>query len=178
MKRRNAIGAVIVAVIALGAGAYAFAAPGAGAAGSASAAAAPAPGVNISVIGQKQGDFSKGKPITVLAISHEIVSPRDPQSGLPTGKRQHMPISVTMQWGPTTPKFLEALVTNENLTSVLIGLLRSGKPVATITLTNASVSHFVQTGQNVQFDMTYQKITWTWLDGGITAEDDWEVPSA
>ena len=23
---------------------------------------------------------------------------------------------------------------------------------------------------------TYQKITWTWKDGGITADDDWEAP--
>ena len=23
---------------------------------------------------------------------------------------------------------------------------------------------------------TYQKITWTWIEGGITAEDDWETP--
>lgn len=22
----------------------------------------------------------------------------------------------------------------------------------------------------------YQKITWTWEDGGITSEDDWETP--
>ena len=24
--------------------------------------------------------------------------------------------------------------------------------------------------------LTYQKITWTWIDGGVTAEDDWEAP--
>jgi len=134
------------------------------------------------VTGQQQGDFSKGKPIPVLAVSHEIVSPRDPATGLATGRRQHKPISVTMQWGPTTPKFIEALVNNENLTSVLIGLLRTNNvgqvaTVATIKLTNASVSHFVQTGHTVQFDMTYQSIQWTWVDGGITAQDDW-APSS
>ena len=171
MKRRNAIGAVVVAVLALGAAAYAFAAPGA--AGSTTTTVPPS--MNISVIGQKQGAFAAGK-LTISALSHEIVSPRDPATGLPTGKRQHKPISVTMPLGSTTPKFLTALVTNENLTSVLIGLLRNGTQVATIRLTNASVSRFVQTGQTVQFEMTYQKITWTWVDGGITAEDDWEAP--
>jgi type VI secretion system secreted protein Hcp len=30
--------------------------------------------------------------------------------------------------------------------------------------------------EHVQF--TYQKIIWTWQDGGITAEDDWESPVA
>jgi type VI secretion system secreted protein Hcp len=175
MKRKSAIGAVLVAVVALGAAMYAFAAPGAGAAASA-ASAARGTSMNVSVTGQKQGVFSKGKPIQVIALSHEIVSPRDPASGLPTGKRQHQPISLTMQYGPTTPKFIQALVTNENLSSVLIGLLRGGRQVATIRLTNASVSHFVQTDQNVEFDFTYQKIEWTWVDGGITAEDDWEAP--
>ncbi len=176
MKRRIAFGAMLVAVVVVGAALYAFAAPRAGAARTASAAAAPAQSMIVSVTGQKQGVFSKGATIPVLAVSHEIVSPRDPQSGLPTGKRQHKPISLTMQWGPTTPKFIQALVTNENLTSVLIGLLRSGKQVATIKLTNASVSDYVQTDQNVQVSMTYQKITWTWLAGGITASDDWEAP--
>ena len=81
-----------------------------------------------------------------------------------------------MQWGASTPKLINALITNENLTSVLIGLLRSGSQVATIKLTNASVSDYVQTDQGAQLSFTYQKITWTWVDGGITASDDWEAP--
>jgi type VI secretion system secreted protein Hcp len=31
----------------------------------------------------------------VKAGSHEIVSPRDPASGLPTGKRMHKPFTTT-----------------------------------------------------------------------------------
>lgn len=175
MKRMTVIGAVLLAVVGLGAALYASAAPRAGAAGTVTTPVALA--MNLSVTGQKQGLFSKTK-IPVLNVSHEIVSPRDAASGLPTGRRQHKPISLTMQWGATTPRFVTALVNNENLTSVLIGLLRNGITVATIKLTNANVSHFVQTDQNVQFDMTYQKITWTWVAGGITALDDWEAPVA
>ena len=129
----------------------------------------------VMVTGQKQGQFSQA-PIEVTAISHEIVSPRDPASGLPTGKRQHKPIVITTEWGASTPLFLNALTQNENLTSVLIGLLRDGKQVATIQLTNASISQFDQHGENVTLQFTYQKITWTWVDGGITAQDDWEAP--
>ena len=99
MKRRIAFGAMLVAVVALAAAMYAFAAPRAGAARTSAAAAAGSEKMTIAVTGQKQGVFSKGRPIPVLALSHEIVSPRDPQSGLPTGRRQHMPISVTVQWG-------------------------------------------------------------------------------
>ena len=129
----------------------------------------------VMATGQKTGQFS-ANPIDVTAVSHEVISPRDPASGLPTGKRQHKPITITMQWGPSTPLFLNALVNNENLTSVLIGLLRNGQQVATITLTNASVSDYVEQGGNAQISFTYQKITWTWNDGGITAGDDWEAP--
>ena len=129
------------------------------------------------VTGQKTGQFS-ASPIDVTSISHEIVSPRDPASGLPTGKRQHKPITITTEWGATTPLFLNALTQNENLTSVLIGLLKNGQQVATIHLTNASISDYVEQGGNVQISFTYQKIEWTWTDGGITAEDDWEVPNS
>ena len=129
----------------------------------------------VMATGQKQGPFSQ-TPIDVSAVSHEIVSPRDAASGLPTGKRQHKPITITMEWGASTPLFLNALVNNENLTSVLIGLLRNGNQVATIKLTNANVSRYVQHGGGVTVEFTYQKITWTWIDGGITAEDDWEAP--
>jgi type VI secretion system secreted protein Hcp len=131
----------------------------------------------VSVTGQVQGKFSS-TPIDVTAISHEIVSPRDPASGLPTGKRQHKPIVLTMDWGASTPLFLNALTQNENLTSVLIALLSNGKQVATIQLQNASVSQFDQHGENVTLQFTYQKITWTWIDGGIAATDDWESPSS
>ena len=88
----------------------------------------------------------------------------------------HKPISITKQLDATTPLLLNALVNNENLTSVLIGLLRDGKQVATIKLTNASISDYVANGGNETWSFTYQKITWTWVDGGITAQDDWEAP--
>jgi type VI secretion system secreted protein Hcp len=127
------------------------------------------------VHGQQSGDFGQD-PIDVTGLLHEIVSPRDPASGLPTGKRQHKPITLTTAWGRSTPLLINALVTNENLTSVLIGLLRDGQQVATIKLTNANVAQYDQHGDDVTFQFTYQKIEWTWLDGGIVTEDDWEAP--
>ena len=134
----------------------------------------------IAITGQKQGQFqgSNGPTIPIDAVGHEIVSPRDPASGLPTGKRQHKPFTITKEIDKSTPLILNALVTNENLTSVLIGMVRDGNQVMTIKLTNASVSDRVQKGDFETISFTYQKITWTWVDGGITAEDDWEAPVA
>ena len=175
MKRKIAFGSLL-AVVALGAAMYAFAAPGAGAAGTASTATVPGQTMNLSATGQKQGAFAKSIPL--IAVSHEVVSPRDPATGQATGKRQHKPFTMTMQWGATTPKFITALTTNENLSSVLIGLLRSGTQVGKIKLTNAHVSDYVQTDQGLALSFTYQKIEWTWVQGGITASDDWEAPVA
>jgi type VI secretion system secreted protein Hcp len=131
----------------------------------------------VMATGAKQGPFSN-TPINVTAVSHEIVSPRDPASGLPTGKRQHKPIVFTTEWGASTPLFINALTTNETLTSVLIDLLRNGKQVATIQLVNASVAQYDEHGGSVTIALTYQKITWTWVDGGISATDDWEAPNS
>jgi type VI secretion system secreted protein Hcp len=128
----------------------------------------------LDVTGAKQGALST---IPVIGFSHEIVSPRDPASGLPTGKRLHKPIVVTKLMDKTSPLLLNALVTNENLSSVTFTLLRSGQPVATIKLTNASIADYTANGETEHWSFTYQKITWTWLDGGITASDDWEAPT-
>jgi Type VI secretion system effector, Hcp len=76
----------------------------------------------IAITGQKQGQFqgSHGPTIPIDAIGHEmIVSPRDPASGLPTGKRQHEPIAITKEIDKSSPLILGALVTNETLTQVL-----------------------------------------------------------
>lgn len=131
----------------------------------------------VSVTGAKQGSFSQS-PIPVTGFSHEIISPRDPASGLPTGKRQHQPIVITKQLDATTPLFLSALVTNEVLTNVTITLSEGGQQVATVVLTNATLSDYTAHGTTEKWSFTYQKITWTWLNGGITASDDWESPTS
>ena len=141
----------------------------------ASAANPDAVDATMTVTGQKQGSFT-ASPMVLIGLSHEIVSPRDAASGLPTGKRQHKPLVITKQIDKATPLLLNALVTNENLTQVLIGLRQGGQQVATIKLTNASIAGRVQRGSTESISFTYQKIEWTWIDGGVTATDDWEAP--
>ena len=41
------------------------------------------------------------------------------------------------------------------------------------SLANPELSRFAEY-EHIAF--TYQKVIWTWKDGGITAEDDWEAP--
>jgi type VI secretion system secreted protein Hcp len=124
----------------------------------------------ITATGQKSGKIADG--LAVTAVSHEIQSPRDVASGLPTGKRVHKPITITMSWGSSTPLFIDALVSNENLTTMEIDLLQSGATIAKIKLTNADVSDYQLHGTAVTLSFTYQKIEWA--TGSTTVEDSWE----
>ncbi|HTO92216.1 MAG TPA: Hcp family type VI secretion system effector [Candidatus Sulfotelmatobacter sp.] len=155
--------------------------------------------------GQKQGDIKgsvtqKGREgkIMVIAVSHEIISPRDPASGLPTGKRMHKPYVITKELDKSTPLLYNALVNNENLptweiefwTPQLSAATGTGqeKQHYTVELTNANIASIAfrmpnnkhpdlaKYAEYEEVAFTYQKITWTWKDGGITASDDWEAP--
>jgi type VI secretion system secreted protein Hcp len=67
---------------------------------------------------------------------------------------------------------------------------KSGKEVQhyAVELLNASIAGVryemlnnkypenLQHGEREHTSFCWQKITWTWMDGGITAEDDWETP--
>ena len=155
--------------------------------------------------GQQQGEIKgsvtqKGREnkIMVIAVNHEITSPRDPASGLPTGKRMHKPFVITKELDKSSPLLYQILATNENIpewelmfyTSQIKATQGTGMEVQhyTVKLTNANIASidFVMPNnkhpdlmkfaeyENVAF--TYQKIEWTWTSGGIMASDDWEAP--
>ena len=152
--------------------------------------------------GQQQGDIKgsvtqKGREnsIMVIAVEHEIISPRDAASGLPTGKRHHKPLTITKEVDKSSPLLYNVLVNNENITNWELQFWQpsaSGKEHQhyTIKLTNAQVAGIklemlnnkypenMQHKEREHISFTYQKIEWTWMDGGITAEDDWESPVA
>ena len=147
----------------------------------------------LTLTGQTQGQIKgsvtqKGREgaIMVIAVSHEIVSPRDAASGLPTGKRQHKPFVITKEIDKSTPLLYQALVNNENIPEFELTVFPSNDKLAkaaayTVKLTNANIAsiNLVTTPDGkdaMQVSFTYQKIEWTWVDGGITAQDDWETP--
>ena len=156
-------------------------------------------GAFMTCVGQHQGAFegpvtTKGyeKSVEVDVSAHAIVSPRDAASGLPTGKRQHKPFTITKPVDKTTPLFYKALVTNETLTSCTIKFVRPSDHGTLdnyymVKLTNASTASIEfkkgdarggagRFGEYEEISFTYQKIEWTITDGGITATDDWEAP--
>src|SRR5262245_58318316 len=106
----------------------------------------------LNLKGQKTGDIKgsvtqKGREgkIMVIAVSHEIVSPRDPASGLPTGKRMHKPMVITKELDKSTPLLYNVLVNNENITEWQLQFWQPSATGAekqhfTIKLTNANIA--------------------------------------
>lgn len=155
--------------------------------------------------GQRQGEIKgsvtqKGREnkIMVIAVNHEIISPRDPASGLPTGKRMHKPFTITKELDKSSPLLYNALTTNENISEWELQFwtpqLKAASGVGTevqhytVKLTNANIANIsfkmannkhpdlMKFAEYEEVAFTYQKIEWTWNDGGITAGDDWESP--
>ena len=150
--------------------------------------------------GQRQGEIKgsvtqKGREdrIMVIGFNHEVVSPRDAASGLPTGKRQHKPMVITKELDKATPLLYNMLVNNEQITEFKLDFWQPSHTGAekqhyTVALTNASIAGIraemlnnkypenMQHTEREHISFCYQKIEWTWNDGGITAGDDWEAP--
>jgi len=133
--------------------------------------------------------------ILVQELMHDVSIPRSPQTGLPTGKRVHGPITITKEIDKGSPKLMQALCSGEQMKSVLLEFIRiSPKGMEeiyyTIKLENAiivSVNDYspmallkendpMRHMEKVSF--TYEKIIWTWVTDGIEAEDSWTAPKA
>ena len=158
----------------------------------------------MKVKGQKQGNIQgsvtqkrREGSIEVIEFHHSILSPRDAVSGLPTGKRMHKPLTITKPTDKATTHLYAALTANENLPEVTIDFWTPQIKAATgagtevqfytVKLTNASISSIAAALPNRDdpsqqklplhevVEFTYQKIEWTWKEGGATAMDDWAV---
>jgi type VI secretion system secreted protein Hcp len=156
----------------------------------------------LRLVGEKTGAIKgsvvqKGREgkIMVIAVSHDVASPRDAASGQATGKRQHSPLVITKEVDRSTPLLHQVQATNEAIREWELQFwtpqLRAAAGVGTevqhftITLTNASIAAIhtempnnkhpdlmkLETFEQVAF--AYEGITWTWTDGGITASDEW-----
>jgi len=134
----------------------------------------------------------------IIALDHDVNSPRDASSGLATGRRQHKPLTLTMELGKLFPLFHQAIFTNDTIAKMEIkffsarqmGTVASaaGKMinVYTLILTNATVCDVrtavrnIKNPENTKYEafqevqFTYQKIESIWKEGNITGTDDWE----
>jgi type VI secretion system secreted protein Hcp len=155
------------------------------------AAAAPAHvTLYFTAVGKRQGGFkgdglkAKGHENQMLAFAFDygLVSPRDPATGQASGKRQHKPVVITKEWGASTPQFLSAAATNEQLTKVTMEFWDTDTKGMqrlhfVVTLTDASVSEVKQRLANdlltEDLSFTFRKIMVEDKIGKTTFEDTW-----
>ncbi len=147
--------------------------------------------------GQIQGDIKggvtqKGREgkIMVIAFNHEVQAPIDSATGLATGRKIHHPFVITKEIDKATPLLYKALTTNETLTMwelQCFAIKSTGQEINnyTVQLTNAKIIGIRSLMLNNKIpenskmpimdevSFVYEKIEWTWVDGGIVAMDDW-----
>lgn len=155
---------------------------------------------HVTLVGETQGKIEgsvtqagREGTLEVYGFTHELTAERDAASGLPTGKRQHKPLTITKPVDKASPLLQQALVTNENITEWAIRFYRperTGKEEQyyTITLENATVVNMRTEQLNTQYpengshavrehvSFTYEKITWTNENEGTSAQDFWSRP--
>ena len=129
--------------------------------------------------------------IMVIAFDHQVLSQLDSSSNNATGRPQHKALTITKEIDKTSPLLMKALVNNELIVEFELRFWQpsaTGKEVQfyTIQLVKASIVSIRQEmlnnrhPENVQHrerehvSFCYGKIIWTFEDGGITSESDWE----
>jgi type VI secretion system secreted protein Hcp len=131
----------------------------------------------------------------LMAFSHEIISPRDSASGLPTGKRQHTPFKIVKLINKGTPKLLNTMVGNTPLYYIDISVWSPAAgggetKVLTYRLSNAYVTSIRPWMPNKsdpsaqlyppaeEITFTYQYIEVTYHPDNIIAQDEWLTGNA
>ena len=128
---------------------------------------------SVSIDAHVQGTIG---PFDIQGYSHEIAVPHDSASGLPTGRRQHDPITITKKLDASTPKLLQCITTGEVLSTVTITIDEDGSAAETVELTNAELVDYQAHGTSESWSFDYEKIEWQ--VGSVVASDTWGTTTA
>lgn len=157
----------------------------------------------VTVKGKTQGQFKseskkearKDKWLEGVGIKMGSQVPADPNTGEVKGHRQHRPLTITKEWGASSPQFLQAHWTNEVLDEVIIEVVgrdeggKKEKVMERITLNDAvvvdvdrysdksakdAVEHDTHHLESISF--RYRKILVENIDAGTSTSDDWNAP--
>jgi type VI secretion system secreted protein Hcp len=157
----------------------------------------------LTLKGTKSGEIKgsvtqKGREGSILVFSyqHEMQTPVDSKSGAATGKMQHGLFKITKELDKSSPLLLRAWSSNEILSELTLRFWEPSKAGGaevqhfTVKLTNARIvsiksslpntkdAELVKLPISEEISFTYQKIEWTWTDGGVTTSVDWGAPPA
>lgn len=160
----------------------------------------------MTIEGANQGDISGGAcsadsigtlskashedEIMVQAFMGDIIVPKDPQSGQPSGQRVHEGFTITKIFDKSSAMLYQALATGEQMTSVVIKWFRtapSGEQEhyftieakeATITAVKTHMPNCLDPANNAFTHMedvsfSYKEISWTHEVAGTSGTDSW-----
>ncbi|MDR3496369.1 MAG: Hcp family type VI secretion system effector [Ancalomicrobiaceae bacterium] len=162
----------------------------------------------LSIQGSKQGNITSGATTSdsigniyqeghadeslIEGFSAEVIIPRDPQSGQPSGQRVHQPSMVQKYFDKASPLMWQALCTGETMQMTLkffrTSLTGTQEHYFTIKWTDAvfvdgkGMLPDVLNPQNSQYGnmetwmFSYRKIEWTHEVAGTSGSDDWRSP--
>lgn len=128
----------------------------------------------------------------LLSISWQMTSRLDRASGLPTGKRQHKPLTITKEIDKATPILMRLCADVTSNPEVEIHLTRAvgddrQQTYLIIRMEDVLISSYsmdsadstdptTEVRDTEVLSLSYSKITWTYVDGGIEHTDDWAAP--
>jgi type VI secretion system secreted protein Hcp len=153
---------VVVALIAMLVAVMAGQSPGAVKAPSVVAvSAADSPTIVIGRVSTIQYKNHGTHSFDILGYSQGVTAPRDASTGQATGKRLHKPFVVTKELDAESVRLFQALVTNENLLTVIIDIYRPGTTDVYMryTLTNAHVLQDQQDGSGVPETIPLEEVS-------------------
>jgi type VI secretion system secreted protein Hcp len=135
------------------------------------------------------GTGARADWIPLADVSYDLAAAIDESNGSPLGHRIHKPIELTAPVGAYTPQLIAALTSNEVATSWIVEydeVNSSGREATVLRISGSQGTVATcdlgtdQSGEQLvnYFSLSYQGITVEWLDGGITAQDNWLTPGA
>lgn len=133
--------------------------------------------------------------IEITGLSHGVEIPTDDYSGKITATRQHSPFVFTKAQDVSSPYLYQIVSTGSVLKSAELKFYRINhagqeEEYFNIFMENARITCIVPYMEDVKdpdfthydhmeaIEMTYEKITWIYLDGNIVHSDSWKERSA
>lgn len=119
--------------------------------------------------------------IIIQSFGQGIDQERDAASGLPTGKRQHKPLTITKEVDKSSPLLMQSLTTGTPIRAARIEFVRTGEQdrYYRVFLKNLIVTSYESVenpgqAQTETFSLNYEEIKWTysvWDDTDIVHVD-------
>jgi len=130
--------------------------------------------------------------IEVLGLHHQVSLPSDNASGKLTATRQHLAYLIEKETDSASPYLYQALTTGKNLKSAELKFYRINdageeEEYFTTLLEGVRVVHVLSVMFDIKdpekqnfnhmeaIELSYEKITWHYLDGNIKHADSWQA---